>query len=155
VIYNRALADYFTVSPDFVVMHDWWLSLTAAVFGKIEAIAEPTVLYRQHGKNEKAAKKVLSPGYVLYVLTNLKTMSDMIEDSYKQAGAFLDCFDGKISSERRELLKTYASIPGLGRIKRLKTVCKYKTFMYGKARKMMQIFFLLTSAKKRDWKYKT
>jgi len=146
-MYNRALADFFQDVPDFFVMHDWWLSLTAAVYGKIASLKESTILYRQHEGNEKGAKKVLSPGYVFYVLTNLKTMAGLIDDSYAQAGSFVDLHREKLSEEQLKLLAAYASIPGLSRVKRLQTVFKYKTFMHGTARKVMQVIFLLVNRK--------
>ena len=124
-----------------------------SVFGKIGSLNEQTVLYRQHGDNEKGAKKVLSPKYIFYVLSNLKTMRAMIEDSYRQAGVFVEVYRDKLSGENLELLKAYASIPGLPIFKRLGTVMKYKTKMSGFARKAIQIFILKTSFKKRDWKY--
>lgn len=34
-----------------VFMHDWWLTLIAACFGKVAYLDEPTILYRQHGSN--------------------------------------------------------------------------------------------------------
>jgi len=147
-IYNKALAEYIQTVPGFFVMHDWWLALTAAVFGKIGTVTEPTVLYRQHGENDKGAKRVLSPRYVFYVLTHIKTMKSMIEDSYKQAGAFLEVFGDKITGENKELISIYAALPLMPRMKRLKTVNKYKTYMYGFARKAVQIFFIKTTKKK-------
>jgi len=149
-IYNRALAEYFQSVPTYFVIHDWWLSLTAAVFGHIGTVNEPTILYRQHGENASSAKRVLSPKYIFYVLTHIKKMAAMIDDSYKQAGAFLECYGDKISDDKKELLCAYASIPTLSMFKRLKTVSKYKTYMYGFARKAMQIYILKTATKKRD-----
>jgi len=143
IIYNRALGNLIRAKPGFIVMHDWWLTLTAAAFGKIGVISEPTVLYRQHDDNSKGAKKVLSPGYILFVLKNIKTMASMINDSYKQAGSFLETFKDKLTGDQLELLKAYASIPGLSRVKKLRTVFKYKTFMHGVARKTAQLMILL------------
>lgn len=37
--------------PKQIVMHDWWFALVAAAFGEIAYLAEPTILYRQHGNN--------------------------------------------------------------------------------------------------------
>ncbi len=37
--------------PDFTIMHDWWLYLTASAFGKVIYDMESYILYRQHGDN--------------------------------------------------------------------------------------------------------
>ena len=142
-IYNRALADLIRDVPDFIVMHDWWLSLSASALGKIGALHEPTVLYRQHEDNDSGAKRVLSFKYIYYVMSHLKKMAAMIDDSYKQAGVFLELHKGRLSEDMSELLGAYASIPGLSRWKRLRTVRRYKTYMFGFARKAAQMFILL------------
>jgi len=143
IIYNRALADLIQTEPEFVVMHDWWVSLIASALGKIGVIHLPMVLYRQHKDNESGAKKVLSIRYISYVLKNLNKMSLMIDDSYKQAGVFFELFKDKLPAEKLELISSYASILGLSRFKKLRTVIKYKTFMNGFARKAAQIMILL------------
>jgi len=145
IIYNRALADLIQAEPEFIVMHDWWVFLIASAFGKIGVINEPTILHRQHKDNESGAKKVLSLRYVYFVLTHLKKMSSMINDSYRQAGIFLEIYKDKLTAEKLELLSAYASIPGLSRIKKLRTVMKYKTFMNGFARKVAQVMILIGS----------
>ena len=48
---NRALARLASPIPQGAVLHDWWLALVASALGRIEAIPEKTVLYRQHGRN--------------------------------------------------------------------------------------------------------
>ena len=54
MLINRALAEKaLQVSDeDNIVMHDWWLMLTAAACGHIGYIAAPLLLYRQHGSNQ-------------------------------------------------------------------------------------------------------
>jgi glycosyltransferase involved in cell wall biosynthesis len=47
---NRPLIQA-TVPIPGVIMHDWWLALCAAALGEILYVAEPMVLYRQHGRN--------------------------------------------------------------------------------------------------------
>jgi hypothetical protein len=39
-----------------VAMHDWWLAQCAAAFGEVLFLDEPTVLYRQHGRNVVGAR---------------------------------------------------------------------------------------------------
>jgi rhamnosyltransferase len=47
---NRRLLQVAVPLPS-VIMHDWWLALCAAALGEIHYLPEPTVLYRQHGRN--------------------------------------------------------------------------------------------------------
>jgi hypothetical protein len=144
-MYNRALSDLIQAAQpmqsqaEYIVMHDWWLYLTAAALGKTSAIHYPTVLHRQHKGNVSGAKRVLSPKYIYFVLTHLKKMSSMINDSYKQCGAFLKIYEDKLTKENAELIGAYASLGGLSRIKRLKTIKKYNTYMHGFARRTAQI----------------
>ena len=37
--------------PKFVRLHDWWIALNVAKYGRIFYISEPAVLYRQHREN--------------------------------------------------------------------------------------------------------
>jgi len=143
IMFNRALADLIQDEPDFFVVHDWWLTLVAAAFGRIGTIYEPTILYRQHGENDIGAKKILSFGYIVYVLSHTGIMTAKINDSHRQAESFLNLYRDKLSESQKELLNAYALIPQLSKIKKLQTKIKYKTFRYGFARKIAEIMILL------------
>ena len=56
-ILNRALVRRATPIPKAAVMHDWWLATAAAALGRLEALAQPTALYRQHGENRVGAQR--------------------------------------------------------------------------------------------------
>jgi glycosyltransferase involved in cell wall biosynthesis len=142
IMYNRALAELIVDEPGYMVMHDWWLSLTAAAFGRIGSINKQTVLYRQHGNNDIGAKKALSPSYIKYVLTHVDVMAEKLNNSYKQAGSFLEVFGNRLNDEQKELLAAHASMSKLSRIGKLRTMFKYNTFLYGIARKTAQIIVL-------------
>ena len=129
--------------PDFFVIHDWWLALTASAFGKIGAVKEPTVLYRQHSGNDMGAKRVLSPGYIYYVLTHLDKMAAIIDSSYKQSASFYKACEDILSEKQMNLLIDYASIPKLSRLRRIQTVLKNKTLLHGFARQTAQFALLL------------
>lgn len=45
---NKALVDMVGPAPKHAVMHDWWMALIAACFGKIGFVRQATILYRQH-----------------------------------------------------------------------------------------------------------
>jgi len=64
VLMNRPLLNMVLPIPKEAVMHDWWVALCAATFGKIEYIDEPLVQYRQHNHNTIGAqhiKNLLNP----------------------------------------------------------------------------------------------
>jgi glycosyltransferase involved in cell wall biosynthesis len=52
---NRALLELGQPIPDGVPFHDWWLALVAASCGVLKTIPEPTILWRQHGRNQVGA----------------------------------------------------------------------------------------------------
>lgn len=41
---------------DQILMHDQWVAVIAAMYGKLAVLKEATILYRQHGDNEMGAK---------------------------------------------------------------------------------------------------
>ncbi len=51
VLVNRRLLGLALPVPAEAVLHDWWLALCAATWGRLEFDPVPTVLYRQHGSN--------------------------------------------------------------------------------------------------------
>jgi glycosyltransferase involved in cell wall biosynthesis len=146
IMYNRALADLIHSQPEYMVMHDWWLSLTAAAFGKIGPIDKQTVLYRQHGDNDIGAKKARSAKYIKYVLTHIDIMAGKLNNSYKQAESFLEIYKDKLTDEQRKLLTAHANMPTQTKLCKLRTIIKYNTFLCGIARKTAQIIVLLCNS---------
>lgn len=53
-------------------MHDWIIGIIASLKGRIDYIVEPTILYRQHGKNDVGAK-----GYFSTIKNNIKKLKDI------------------------------------------------------------------------------
>ena len=53
---NRSLLEQAMPIPAEALMHDWWIALVACVFGHIELLPNPTILYRQHKDNLLGAK---------------------------------------------------------------------------------------------------
>lgn len=43
------------VEPEHIIMHDWWLYLTATCFGEVYYDPNTYIQYRQHGKNTSGA----------------------------------------------------------------------------------------------------
>lgn len=51
IIANRRLIDLASRMPREAALHDSWMALIASSLGKAEFFPQPTVLYRQHGRN--------------------------------------------------------------------------------------------------------
>jgi hypothetical protein len=79
---NRSLLEHAMPIPPEALMHDWWIALVACVFGRIELLPSPTILYRQHNDNLLGAKG-LGLNYWLQRLARLREVSSA-SGYYKQ-----------------------------------------------------------------------
>ncbi|MGI6153639.1 MAG: glycosyltransferase family 2 protein [Christensenellaceae bacterium] len=139
VMINRALADLWTKDDPRIIMHDWWLALIAAEFGKIIYIDQPLVKYRQHTGNEVGAKDVRSVSYYRSKMGNTRSIHQSIVDTYQQGEAFLDCFGEKI--ENKVLYEAFASMGNCNIFGRFFRLSKYKFYKNGLYRKIGQIIY--------------
>jgi hypothetical protein len=99
---NRALYERARPIPDQAALHDHWLALVAAATGRIECLAEGTILYRQHGGNTVGAIP-WGPGSILdrvreTVLEDTKRR--MLERFRLQAEALLERCGGEMSPDQ-------------------------------------------------------
>ena len=117
---NRALAEKAAPIPPEAVMHDWWVALVAAAFGRVECLDEPTIIYRQHGSNTLGAKR-WGPTYIarrtMDCLTGDK-LANSLGKTQRQAKAFLDRFGGQLLPAQREVVSAYAEIGRRGMLQR-------------------------------------
>lgn len=128
---NKPLLDLAkNTNSENVIMHDWWLFLIASAFGRVEVVNSPTILYRQHGKNQLGAKRI----------TNIK-FSDMvnsINNSINQSLIFLKTYSSVLSLEQIELVSVYANIKKEKPLQRFFILNKYKIYKYPLAKKIFQ-----------------
>lgn len=57
-LFNRAMLSKLRPMPSDCIMHDWWMMLVAAAFGKIEYVDRALILYRQHSANVVGASRI-------------------------------------------------------------------------------------------------
>ncbi|WP_300546453.1 glycosyltransferase family 2 protein [Roseovarius sp.] len=122
MIGNRALMDIALPIPDEAMMHDWWLALAAALFGKISVETTPTVQYRQHESNALGARDSSTSG-LLCLIASRPSMyylqaKDAIRRSQSQAGSASERFTNLLTSEQRVFLEDYAHLGNCGFFKR-------------------------------------
>ncbi len=118
---NRALLELALPVSDQAVMHDWWLGLHAAFFGRLAFLPERLVKYRQHSKNTIGAKSFWQG---LNPLTNWvdgwHRGNKEFLDTVKQAGAFREVLAAQLGehSEDYVRLRLYIALPAATRWQR-------------------------------------
>jgi len=127
--------------PDSCLMYDWWISLAAAAFGRIVYLDEATIDYRQHGGNQVGAKNVRSPAYVLQKFRGSEGKSSLA-GTYRQAAAFAGCFGELLPRQEAELVRGYAALPELGKLRRIRSIRRMGTLKCGTLRRLGQYWFV-------------
>lgn len=117
---NRVLRDMGLVyrDADAIIMHDWWLSLIAAAYGRIEFLNVPTIEYRQHGDNSVGALAIHSRKYLAKRLHQASAIREALRLTRVQAGQFAECVD----TQGTTVAAKYAAI---GQASKRKRLCFY------------------------------
>lgn len=142
VMYNKRLSELLSKPPDFCVMHDFWLQIVAASFGKIGYLDEPTILYRQHGANALGAKSVRSFKYKLGRLINHREVKNLIHQACRQAKSLADVFGDSLEPEKRENADLFASMPKLPKVQKWRAILRTGAYMDGAARNAAYFMFI-------------
>jgi len=106
---NRALARLGGRFGDSsrIIMHDWWLAVVAARFGRIVYIDESLGAYRQHGGNAVGAKNVNSVGYVAAKLRRIGDIRAFILCKKAQARCFCEAYPDLLTEADRAFLARF------------------------------------------------
>jgi hypothetical protein len=106
------------------MMHDWWLMLVAGAFGRIGHLAEPTVLYRQHGANDTGAK-IFSATRLLLDARDLGVRKERNRSIRRQAAVFLERYRSKLEPEVVAMLECYANLDRAGCVRQRLALFRY------------------------------
>ena len=141
MLLNRALLELALPIPPEAVMHDHWITLTAAAFGKIVFLDEATLYYRQHGDNFSGAFH-----YSLYpLLRKLRMGRGKLRKGFDrnilQAAAFGRRYAAGLNLEDEKMLAALANWPSLGFFARRKLLIRYGIFKSGFLRNVGMFFF--------------
>jgi glycosyltransferase involved in cell wall biosynthesis len=139
---NGRLRDLARPIPREAMMHDWWLALVAAAFGRIGYLPQPTLLYRQHGGNDTGAKRwslgravrqMINPASRKEILARRRLIANGIQG---QAEAFLARYAERLTPAQRDLLQAFVSLRELPFLPRRRQIVKYRFFYTGLARNL-------------------
>lgn len=121
MLLNRALLRKALPLPEQAFMHDWWVALVASVFGRVDFIAQPTVLYRQHGENVLGAKGAVlltHPRRIVETLASVGVLRQRFSKVFAQGSAFSDRFASEFSRSDRKRLDAVLTIPHVNYFRR-------------------------------------
>lgn len=96
-------------NPWQMMMHDWWLALVAAKFGKVVYIDQTTIDYRQHSSNSVGAKDVKSLSFTLHRLRNVFRFQSVVRLQKQQALCFLERYRDALSDEEILCLRQFGA----------------------------------------------
>jgi hypothetical protein len=124
---TRALAGGM---PREALFQDWWFALVAAALGRVVAMRESTVLYRQHGSNAIGAGRTgPGRGLVRDIVGGVRRRSLFranLVKSTRQAGALLERYRAELSDTDREFLSAYSALPSERFFRRRLALWRYR-----------------------------
>lgn len=111
MMFNRAARDKLTHRefPDAVRMHDWWLALIGASFGKVAYLDEPLLMYRQHEKNVIGGNSRGS--YFRDRISHLRSDRQALHATIEQGKAFLNVYGKELLPEQKKILRQFTELP--------------------------------------------
>ena len=147
LLMNRRTKELALPVPTDARMHDWWIALVAAAFGRISYVQNPLVKYRQHGGNKLGAKEwnlvVLFRLFITGALYRVALEKrKILADTHKQAGAFVGSYGGQLDDGSLDLVRVYALLPQLGPVARRLTLFRHGFLLDGVIKKLGLILLI-------------
>ena len=129
---NAALRSEVGTMPAGALHHDWWYACVAAARGRIVAVREPTILYRQHGANVVGAVRRMGHGWqelparVARAMRESTRLRATLALAASQASAFLEAHGSQLPQPDRDFLDAFSRIPQLGYLQRKMAIVRLR-----------------------------
>ena len=128
-------------NPRELFMHDWFIALTAAAFGRISFVDQPLTRYRQHGNNVMgaSAQSLLQRG--LEALRNREDAKHRIRLTYTHTAVFRKLYGETLPDPSRAVIDSYLATEHLSKIPRILAVRRMGCMMQSPVTRLGQFFF--------------
>lgn len=123
IMVNKELYEHTQEYKKEILMHDWWLAIYAATFGKIKHYPRVLMYYRQHGNNCVGAVNVKSLKYIREKAFD-KNVRKSNTAYVKQAARFYEFYGAEMSEESKQKFLYFLKIPTRKKIMRILMLCK-------------------------------
>jgi glycosyltransferase involved in cell wall biosynthesis len=143
-IFNRALCNYALPFSPNAVMHDWWVALIALYLGKVDYLADQTILYRQHTANVSGSKGK----NILPILRKLPRYCHTLEKNVKQAESFLEYFQSHLDQQQINTLQAFSKIFHINKFLRLYKLLQFQFLTFHNFKDIGKIGMFISCSKK-------
>ncbi len=145
MVVNRALLVRALPIPTEAAMHDWWLALVAAAFGRVVCINRPLLKYRQHERNQVGARgwtgAYLKKRFAALLHPNSAVV--LCKPFIRQAEVFFDRFGAELSPGDFDLARTVARFRHQPALARLQSAASISARKHGVLRTIALYWLLL------------
>ena len=122
-------------------MHDWFIALTAASFGRIAFVAQPLTRYRQHESNVIGASSQSLLARGISALRNRSDARRRILLTYTHTKVFRKIFGDELPVQARKIVDAYLSTQHMGKFPRVLSVRRMGCVMQNRITRLGQILF--------------
>ncbi len=122
-------------------MHDWFIALTAAAFGRISFMDRPLTRYRQHGDNTIGASAQPLLIRAFSALRNGKAARRRILLTYTHTAVFRKLYENELPVSAQRTVDDYLATRHMRKIRRVLTVRRMGCVMQNPVTRLGQILF--------------
>ena len=126
LLFNAALLTELSDFPRAAIHQDWWIALVAAATGRLVAVRETTVLYRQHRGNIAGAQLGSAWARAAGAWARRARVASDLDRVARQAEALVSRFGARIAPSERRALEGLASIADLRGWRRRAAIARYR-----------------------------
>ncbi len=142
IMINKKLKDLVGNIPDEAIMHDHYIMLIASIFGKIEYIDKPLILYRQHDDNVIGGAKYNLVYIIRKLLNGRKTLADKFQEYINQSKKIEEIYSDKIDSSTLDIIKKFNKLDNASFFQFRYILIKHNFLKTGLMRKLGMLILL-------------